>query len=61
MATSLNPALDKLMQELLQLARSESDKEIKLSMIDRVLKWEAHKLKAQQGAMGGGFDDPADA
>lgn len=46
------------MQELLEQASREQDKEIKLAMLDRVLKWEAHKLKAQQGAMGSGFDDP---
>lgn len=49
------------MEHLLQQARAESDPEIQLAMIDRVLKYEALKLKAQQGAMGSGFDLPGEA
>lgn len=49
------------MQELLQSASKQADHEIKLAMIDRVLKYEALKLKAQQGAMGSGFDDEPEA
>ncbi|HKS76673.1 MAG TPA: hypothetical protein VJQ82_25890 [Terriglobales bacterium] len=45
------------MEELLSQARSETDTETKLAMVDRVLKFEALKLKAQQGDMGSGFDD----
>lgn len=37
---------------------SKSDPELKLDIVDRLLKYEALKLKAQQGSMGSGFDDP---
>lgn len=49
------------MAHLLLQAQAESDHEIQLAMVDRVLKYEALKLKAQQGSMGSGFDEPGDA
>lgn len=48
------------MDHLLQAAKTQDDPEIQLAMIDRVLKYEALKLKAQQGSMGSGFDEPGD-
>lgn len=53
----ISSTLDKLMEEVLVQARSETDKELKLAMVDRVLKYEAMKIKNQQGGMGDAFDD----
>jgi len=44
----------------LEQARA-ADPEDKLAMIDRILKYEALKLKSQMGSMGSGFDDPEEA
>lgn len=39
----------------------QADPELKLDIVDRLLKYEALKLKAQQGAMGSGFEDEPEA
>lgn len=48
------------MKDLLFKARSETDASVQVAMYSTVMKWEALKLKAQQGQMGSSFDDPGD-
>lgn len=60
MASQLNPEMDKAMKDLLFKARSETDASVQVAMYSTVMKWEALKLKAQQGQMGSSFDDPGD-